>query len=87
MRGNHAPQSDLFSYIAPDKRVPAEHPLRIIKAVAYDVLASLSPTFDAMYSRWGRPSIPPERLLKAQFLITLYSVRSFVLFRVSSGIQ
>jgi transposase len=80
MRGDHDPQSDLFSYIAPEKRVPAEHPLRIIKAVADDVLGGLSPTFDAMYSRLGRPSIPPERLLKAQLLIALYSVRGYALF-------
>lgn len=80
MRGDHDPQSGLFSYIAPEKRVPADHPLRIIKAVADDVLTHLSPTFDAMYSRVGRPSIPPERLLKTQLLIALYSVCGYALF-------
>jgi transposase len=80
MRGSQDPQSGLFSYVAPDHRVPADHPLRILKAVADDVLKMLSPTFTAMYSPMGRPSIPPERLLKAQLLIALYSVRSHRLF-------
>jgi transposase len=80
MRGSQDPQSGLFSYVAPDRRVPADHPLRIIKAVADDVLKTLSPTFTAMYSPMGRPSIPPERLLKAQLLIALYSVRGHRLF-------
>ncbi len=80
MRGSQEPQSGLFSYVAPDHRVPADHPLRILKAVADDVLKTLSPTFTAMYSPMGRPSIPPERLLKAQLLIALYSVRSHRLF-------
>src|SRR3990172_4557899 len=80
MRGNQDPQSGLFSYVAPDHRVPADHPLRILKAVADDALKMLSPTFTAMYSPMGRPSIPPERLLKAQLLIALYSVRGHRLF-------
>jgi transposase len=80
MRGSQDPQSGLFSDVAPDHRVPADHPLRILKAVADDVLKMLSPTFTAMYSPMGRPSIPPERLLKAQLLIALYSVRSPRLF-------
>jgi transposase len=60
--------------------VPATHPLRRIKAVADQVLRDLSPTFTAMYSAIGRPSIPPERLLKSEVLIALYSVRSRRLF-------
>ena len=66
----------MFSIVSPDRRVPADHPLRRIKAMADDVLTGLSRTFDAMYSGVGRPSIPPERLLKSQILIALYSVRS-----------
>jgi transposase len=62
--------------VSPERRIPAEHPVRRIKAMADEILASLSPTFDAMYSRVGRPSIPPERLLKSQILIALYTVRS-----------
>jgi transposase len=80
MRGINDSQNTMFSYFSPEQRVPAHHPLRAIKAHADEVLAKLSPVFDAMYSRMGRPSIPPERLLKAQLLIALYSVRSETLF-------
>ena len=76
MRGHVNPQSMLFSYVSPDARVSAAHPLRRIKAVADQVLRGLSPTFAEMYSMVGRPSIPPERLLKSEVLIALYSVRS-----------
>lgn len=80
MRGINDSQNMMFSYFSAEQRVPAHHPLRAIKDDADKVLAVLSPTFDAMYSRMGRPSIPPERLLKAQLLIALYSVRSETLF-------
>ena len=56
--------------------MPLDHPLRTIKAVSDQALATLSPEFDRMYAAVGRPSIPPERLLKASVLIALYSVRS-----------
>jgi transposase len=59
-----------------EDRVPARHPLRVIKQFADRALAELSPVFDQMYRAGGRPSIPPERLLKASLLIALYSVRS-----------
>ena len=80
MRGQVNPQAMLFSYISPEARVPATHPLRRIKAVADQVLRELAPTFAAMYSALGRPSIPPERLLKSEVLIALYSIRSRRLF-------
>lgn len=80
MRGEVAPQQAMFSYVSPEARVPATHPLRPIKAMADSVLARLSPVFDRMYSTLGRPSIPPERLLKGELLIALYSVRSHRLF-------
>ena len=80
MRGQHDPQSFLFTYVSPESRVPAGHPLRTIKAYADTALKELSATFNEMYSRTGRPSIPPERLLKSQLLIALYSVRSDRLF-------
>jgi transposase len=70
----------MFSYFSPEDRVPAAHPMRAVKASADVALAELSRTFEAMYSPLGRPSIPPERLLKAQLLIALYSVRSDELF-------
>ena len=66
----------MFTYFSPESRVPADHPLRSIKANADAVLKSLSGEFDRLYSETGRPSIPPERLLKASLLIALYSVRS-----------
>jgi transposase len=80
MRGINDTQSGLFSYLSCDQRVPSDHPLRSIKAYADEVLAGMSVVFDAMYSALGRPSIPPERLLKGQLLIALYSVRSDRLF-------
>src|SRR5260370_16264621 len=59
-----------------ETRVPQTHPMRAIKKLAGEALAKLSPVFDAMYAEGGRPSIPPERLLKSMLLIALYSVRS-----------
>lgn len=76
MRGHVDPQSSMFSYFSPESRVPQTHPLRAIKRDADAVLASLSAEFDELYAESGRPSIPPERLLKASLLIALYSVRA-----------
>jgi transposase len=76
MRGADDKQASMFSLISPEARVPADHPLRRIKKLTEEILAGLSSTFDAMYSATGRPSIPPERLLKSQVLMALYSVRS-----------
>jgi transposase len=80
MRGYVSGQEMMFSYLSPEARVPATHPLRPIKAMADQVLQRLSPTFEAMYSQTGRPSIPPERLLKGELLIALFSVRGHRLF-------
>ena len=66
----------MLAFVDLDERVPASHPLRVIKQFAEAALAELSPVFDQMYAAGGRPSIPPERLLKASLLISLYSVRS-----------
>ncbi len=76
MRGRQDPQVTMLGFVDLEKRVPAAHPLRTIKALADHALAALSPKFDAMYAEIGRPSIPPERLLKSSLLIALYSVRS-----------
>ena len=76
MRGRHDPQVTMLAFIDLETRVPHNHPLRTIKAVADQALKALSPEFDQMYAEVGRPSIPPERLLKASLLISLYSVRS-----------
>jgi transposase len=76
MRGQDHQQSDMFSYLSPEQRVRADHPLRAIRAMADLALWSMSARFDEMYSQTGRPSIPPEKLLRAQLIQMLYSVRS-----------
>src|SRR5690242_8274366 len=80
MRGQVDPQSSMFTYFSPDSRVPADHPLRGLKRYADAVLRSMNAEFDRLYASTGRPSIPPERLLKASLLIALYSVRSDRMF-------
>ena len=76
MRGIDHQQSDMFSYLSPEQRVRTDHPLRRVRAMTDEILNSMSPLFDAMYAEGGRPSIPPEKLLRAQLLQMLYSVRS-----------
>ncbi len=76
MRGQHDPQVTMLAFIDLETRVPPDHPLRRSKTVADQALAVLSPDLDRMYADVGRPSIPPERLLKSSLLIALYSVRS-----------
>lgn len=76
MRGDDRKQDAIFSYVAPEARVPQDHPLRPIRAMTDRVLMELSPQFEKIYSRVGRPSIPPEMLLRALLLQVLYSVRS-----------
>jgi transposase len=80
MRGHQDPQASMFSYFSPEARVPTAHPLRSIKGYADTALKSLNRDFDELYASTGRPSIPPERLLKASLLIALHSVRSDRLF-------
>src|SRR3989304_292517 len=75
MRGNDIQQDAMFSYLSPEQRVPADHPLRPIRQMVDTVLKRLSPRFEAMYAEGGRPSIPPEKLLRALLLQCLYSVR------------
>ena len=75
-RGRRDPQVSMFAFVDLEERVPVDHPLRTIKCLADAALAELSSVFDAMYAAEGRPSVPPERLLKASLLIALYSVRS-----------
>jgi transposase len=76
MRGADQRNDTLFSYVRPDSRVPAHHPLRAIRRIADTALTTLSDRFDAMYSEIGRPSIPPEKLLRALLLQAFYSIRS-----------
>jgi transposase len=80
MRGTVKSQPELVCLISPESVVPKEHPIRTIKKYLDEVLRRMSPHFDAMYAEQGRPSIPPERLLKAKVLIALFSVRSENLF-------
>jgi transposase len=66
----------MFSYLSPERRVRKDHPLRVVRALTDEILRNMSPLFEAMYSDVGRPSIAPEKLLRAQLLQMLYSVRS-----------
>jgi len=76
MRGTDQQQNHVFSYISAEQRVPRDHPLRPVRTMVDEILKELSPQFNRMYSKVGRPSIPPEQLLRAQLLQMLYSVRS-----------
>jgi transposase len=76
MRGDDLQQAAVFSVISPEQRVPVDHPLRVIRTMVDHVLQKLSPEFDRLYSRIGRPSIPPEKLLRALLLQVLYTIRS-----------
>jgi transposase len=76
MRGVNEEQGGMFSYLSPEQGVRANHPLRAVRTQVDEVLKKLSPLFDAMYSWTGRPSIPPEKLLRALLLQMLYSIRS-----------
>jgi transposase len=76
MRGDDRQQAAMFSYISPEARVPHDHPLRAIRTLVDEILVELSLRFETMYSQVGRPSIPPEKLLRAQLLQVLYTVRS-----------
>jgi transposase len=76
MRGDDLHQSEMFSYISPERRVPKDHPLRPIRKMVDEILVGLSPRFKKLYSKTGRPSIAPEKLLRALLLQVLYSVRS-----------
>ena len=76
MRGDDQQQNHMFSYLSPEMRVRKDHPLRAIRAMVDEVLTQLSRRFDTMYARVGRPSIAPEKLLRAQLLQMPYSIRS-----------
>lgn len=66
----------MFSYLSPEQRMRRDHPLRAVRSMTDEILERMSPLFDAMYAESGRPSIPPEKLLRAQLLQMLYSVWS-----------
>src|ERR1700728_1741678 len=76
MRGKDVQQSAMFSYLSPEDRVPVDHPLRPVRVMADVALKALCPVFNRMYVDFGRPSIAPEKLLRALLLQILYSIRS-----------
>jgi transposase len=76
MRGSDEQPGYLFSYVSAEARVPADHPLRPVRGIMDDALRRLSPRFERLYVRWGRPSIAPEKLLRALLLQILYTIRS-----------
>ena len=76
MRGHDEHQDGVFSYIAPEERIPQDHPLRAIRNLVDPILKEMSPQFAKLYATHGRPSIPPERLLPALLLQIFYSIRS-----------
>src|SRR5580658_9391014 len=76
MRGKDEQQLDVFSYISPEQRVPHDHPLRPLRVMTDEALQQLQPRFSKLYAKTGRPSIAPEKLLRALLLQALYSVRS-----------
>jgi transposase len=80
MRGQNREQTSMLVMGSLQDRIPADHPIRRIKLLADEALSRLHPTFEGMYSQAGRPSIPPERLLKAQILMALFTVRSDRMF-------
>src|SRR3989441_5986255 len=76
MRGEDHQQNAMFSYLSPEQRVPQDHPLRKLRPLVDEALKKLSRRFSAMYAHGGRPSIPPEKLLRALLLQVLYTIRS-----------
>src|SRR5450755_916574 len=76
MRGTFRDQGGLFSYVSPESRVPATHPLRKVRALVRDVMEELSRGFARLYAKEGRPSVPPEHLLSALLIQVLYGIRS-----------
>src|ERR1700710_1677472 len=76
MRGFDQRRDGLFSYVRPDSRIAKDHPLRVIRKLADEALATLDDQFAALYSENGRPSIPPEQLLRALLLQAFYTIRS-----------
>ena len=76
MRGTENKQDKLFSYVSQENRIPQNHPMRKLRELIDPILQKMSPQFDQMYAEEGRPSIPPEYLLRASLVQVLYSIRS-----------
>ena len=76
MKGDDQQQSGMFSYVSLEERVPQDHPLRAIRKSVDEVLRAMAKDFEGLYAKTGRPSVPPERLLRAVLLQIFYTVRS-----------
>jgi transposase len=76
LRGKNTDQQAIFSYVSLEDRIPKRHPLRDIRKIVDKAMAEMSPTFDSMYAQAGRPSIPPEQLIRAMLIQVLFSIRS-----------
>ena len=76
MPGDDQHPDALFSYVSAEDRIPADHPLRAIRTLVDEILREMSRDFSRLYALTGRPSVPPERLLRAQLLQIFYSIRS-----------
>jgi transposase len=76
IRGDDRRPAAMFRYVSAEERVPQDHPLRAVRTFVDEILQEMTHEFDALYARHGRPSIPPERLLRAQLLQLFYSIRS-----------
>ena len=76
MRESDSKQHSMFSYVSPEERVPAKHPLQPPYAMIFEALAQMDRQFEKLYSQTGRPSIAPERLIRALLLQVLYPIRS-----------
>jgi transposase len=87
MRGDDNQQEGMFSYVSPEKRVPADHPLRPIRKMVDEILKEMSPQFAKLYSDVGRPSIAPERLFRSLLLQIFDSVRSERMLIHRGGLQ
>ena len=76
MRGDDQKQGQVFSYVSTEERVPQDHPLRAVRRSVDQILGEMTREFDRVYAKTGRPSIAPERLLRALLLQVFYSIRS-----------
>ena len=87
MRGEDRQQQEMFLYASLEDLVPADHPLRPIRAMVDEALRRMDETFDEIYGEVGRPSIAPERLLRAQLLMLLYTIRSERMLARAAALQ
>ena len=85
MRGTDEASGSLFSFVDLEERIPARHPLRKMRQVVNDALASLDADFEALYTDFGRPSVPPERLIRASLIQILFSILAQMVLKMSDS--